>query len=237
MVNYSNGKIYKIQKMGGNAEIYIGSTTKQYLSQRLEKHRSDYKRFKSGKIIKNISSFDIFEKYGVENCEIVLIESVQCDTKDELLQHERRHIEANECVNKVIPIRTKDEKIEIGKQYYEDNKEVIKEKKKVYRENNKDKIKAYKTQKCICDCGVEYQHDHKSRHLKSKIHQQFVTDGIDRTKLTNTEKKKIYRENNKDKIKAHKTQKCICECGSEFQHDHKARHLRSKIHQNFLTKK
>ena len=192
MVNYSNGKIYKIQKIGGNAEIYIGSTTKQYLSQRMEKHRSDYKRFKSGKIIKNISSFEIFDKYGDENCEIVLIESVQCDTKDELLQHERRHIEANECVNKVIPIRTKDEKIEMGKQYYEDNKEVLREKNKVYRETNKEVIK---------EIG------------------------------------KQYRDANKDKIKAHKTEKCICECGSEFQHDHKARHLRSKIHQNFLTKK
>jgi hypothetical protein len=206
MVNYGNGKIYKIQTIGGNAEIYIGSTTKQYLSQRLQKHRSDYKRFKSGKIIKNISSFDIFEKYGVENCEIVLIESVQCDTKDELLQHERRHIEANECVNKVIPIRTKDEKIEIGKQYYEDNKKVLKEKNKAYRETNKEVIKE-----------------------KNKAYRETNKEVI-------KEKKKVYRNANKDKIKAHKTEKCICECGSEFQHDYKARHLRSIKHQNFLTK-
>ena len=51
MVNYSNGKIYKIEPICEHNEddIYIGSTTKQYLSQRMDKHRSDYKRWQQGK--------------------------------------------------------------------------------------------------------------------------------------------------------------------------------------------
>ena len=43
MVNYSNGKIYKIESDLGDL-IYIGSTTKYYLSQRMERHRFDYVR-------------------------------------------------------------------------------------------------------------------------------------------------------------------------------------------------
>ena len=45
MVNYNNGKIYKIENNIDDM-IYIGSTTKQYLSQRMDKHRSSYKRWK-----------------------------------------------------------------------------------------------------------------------------------------------------------------------------------------------
>ena len=45
MVNYTNSKVYKIWSTQGN-KIYIGSTTKYYLSQRMDKHRTDYRRWK-----------------------------------------------------------------------------------------------------------------------------------------------------------------------------------------------
>ena len=70
MVNYENGKIYKIESYLGD-KIYIGSTSKQYLSQRMDTHRSNYKKWKKGKA-SSITSFQIFEKYGIENCSIVL---------------------------------------------------------------------------------------------------------------------------------------------------------------------
>ena len=47
MVNYANSKVYKIWSPQGD-KIYIGSTTKIYLSQRMDKHRSDYKRYLNG---------------------------------------------------------------------------------------------------------------------------------------------------------------------------------------------
>ena len=52
MVNYNNGKIYKIEPIVDHDEgdIYIGSTTKHYLSQRMDKHRGNYKSWKNGKI-------------------------------------------------------------------------------------------------------------------------------------------------------------------------------------------
>ncbi len=65
MVNYSNTKIYKILSTQG-PHIYachIGSTTKEYLSQRMDEHR---RSFKNGKRVTN--STLIFEEYGIEHC-------------------------------------------------------------------------------------------------------------------------------------------------------------------------
>ena len=51
MVNYNNGKVYKIEPICEHeeGEIYIGSTTKDYLSKRMVEHRNKYKMYKSGK--------------------------------------------------------------------------------------------------------------------------------------------------------------------------------------------
>ena len=96
----------------------------------------------------NISSFDIFDKYGIKNCSIILIEEVNCESKDQLLSRERFYIESISCVNKSIPTRTqkeyyidnKEKHKEQQKQYYEINKEIIKEQVKEYHEENKTKI-------------------------------------------------------------------------------------------------
>ena len=131
MVNYNFGKIYKIEPIVDHDEgdIYIGSTTKQYLSQRLDTHRSDYKQWKNNKHGK-IQVFEIFDKYSVEGCQIVLIETVNAESKDELLAREKHYIKSFKCVNKCIPGRTR-------KEYYQDNYDIIKEKNTVYKENNK----------------------------------------------------------------------------------------------------
>ena len=126
---YSKGKIYKITDTANN-ECYYGSTI-QPLSKRMGQHRIFYKAYKNGKY-HNVSSFILFDKYGVENCSIVLVENVECKTKEELHQRERFYIENNECVNKFIPGRT-------NKEWYEDNKEYQKK----YIEANKEKIKEY----------------------------------------------------------------------------------------------
>ncbi len=134
MVNYNNSKIYKIEN-NVDDEIYIGSTTKQYLSQRMDSHRSNYKRWKSGKSPK-VMVFDMFDKHGIENCFIILLQLVNCESKDELLARERYYITTLVCVNKYIPLRTQ-------KEYYNDNTEKILEHKKKYYNDNKDKKKQY----------------------------------------------------------------------------------------------
>ena len=181
MVNYSNSKIYKIQRVGGDSEIYIGSTTKDYLSQRMDKHRSNYRCWKRDNK-RFVNAFRIFDLYGVENCEIVLLENVDCKSKDELRAREGYYIQNNVCVNKLVAGRSvkesnkhhyetnKEKCLKRAKKYREKNKEAIKEKKKLYREKNKEKLKLKQSEKCICECGCEYTKQHKSRHIKTAKH-------------------------------------------------------------------
>ena len=133
MVNYNLGKIYKIEAINGeDGDIYIGSTAKQYLSQRMDTHRSSYKQWLNGKHNKT-SSYDLFDKYGLENCSIVLIESVNANSNDELKAREAFYIKSLKCINKHIPLQTR-------KEYYNDNRELISEHKKEYYNNNKERI-------------------------------------------------------------------------------------------------
>jgi len=125
MNKYNNSKIYKLvcNNTGLN---YYGSTI-QTLPKRLYEHKrsNDSKAYE---IIKN------------GNFEIILVEIFNCNSKLELEKKERYYIENNECINKNIPTRTK-------REYYEKNKEMLKEKHKEkineYRLNNKQKANEY----------------------------------------------------------------------------------------------
>jgi hypothetical protein len=194
MVNYGNGKIYKIESSLGD-KIYIGSTTKAQLSQRMTHHRSDYKMWKDGKY-NMTTSFHLFEEYGLENCKIVLLEDCPCETKDQLSAREAHYIRTLPCVNKFIPLRTQKERyetnrekiIEYQKEYRVDNKEKIIEKKKEWYEKNKDKIIEKKK---------EYNEKNKE---KIKAYREDNKEAI-------SAKRKEYREKNKEKIKAYREAK------------------------------
>jgi hypothetical protein len=165
MVNYRNSKVYKIWSTQGE-NIYIGSTTKQYLCQRMDKHRSNYKAFQNGKY-HYISSFKLFEDYGLENCFVELLEAKECNSKDELSQLEGQYIRSLSCVNKRIESRTK-------KEYIEDNKEHFVEYKKKYYIDNKEE----NTKKHDCVCGLTYSNHHRARHERSIKHKLFLEKPI-----------------------------------------------------------
>jgi hypothetical protein len=182
-MDYKNGKIYKIIDIAYTTQ-YIGSTT-QTLSRRFSKHKSNYKVWQANKINK-ISVFDIFEKFGIENCKIELIEAFPCDNRDELERKEGEFIKNNDCVNKYIAGRTKKE---YNKEYYdanknkileyrEANKDKIKEKAKEYYDDNKDKLAEYAKEKIMCECGCEITRSAKSRHIKSKKHIKYIETEI-----------------------------------------------------------
>ena len=200
MVNYQNGKVYKIEPICDHEEneIYIGSTTKTYLSQRMDSHRNKYKLWKQDKT-NYITAFDLFEKYGIVNCEIFLIENCPCETKDELRVKEGHYIRTTKCVNKAIPNRSK-------KEYYKDNKSIFCEKARTYRIKNIDQIIQYRVAhkeraketnkeyhekhreslllkmkergkiKYQCKCGSICRKPDKSSHEKSKKHQKYITN-------------------------------------------------------------
>ena len=105
MVAQTNGKIYKIQNIGGD-EIFIASTNKKYLSQRMDTTRRDFKKWKKGEHAL-VRCFDIFQRFGVENCVIILLEAYPCDSKEALKAREAYYIQTLDCLNKIE--RTKKE--------------------------------------------------------------------------------------------------------------------------------
>ena len=115
MVNYQNSKIYKLVNDEIPEKIYIGSTTRK-LSCRLAEHKINYKKNRGS------TSNQIF---GVGKVKIILIKNCPCNNKEELGKIEREVIESVDCVNKNLPTRSK-------KQWFIDNKDNIKEKKRIY---------------------------------------------------------------------------------------------------------
>ena len=199
MVNYNNGKIYKIEPICEHDEgdIYIGSTTKDYLSKRMVAHRYGYNKYKKGKS-HLITSYKLFDKYGIENCKIYLLESVNANSRDELEAREGHYIRTLQCVNKNVVGRTRketcqeyykthieelrernriyrqehiEEKREKSREYYQNNIEEKKEKQRVYNEKNIERFKI----KFVCECGSECRVSDKSKHNKSIKHQTYLS--------------------------------------------------------------
>ena len=157
MVNYSLGKIYKIE-CNVTGLIYIGSTCEPTLARRWANHVSDYKRYlNSSKHY--ITSFKVLEN---GNYNIVLIEKYSCNSKDELLSRERYWTQQIDCVNKCKPgIFNELGKKEYIQQYRKENAQHIQETKHKYYLNNYEHFQQYRKDahrervnhiKHQCDC-------------------------------------------------------------------------------------
>jgi hypothetical protein len=221
--DYSKWKIYKIEPKIDHDEgdIYIGSTTKQYLSQRMTAHRKNYNStwLKGNKQYK-LTSYDIFDKYGVDNCEIILLETVKATSIDDLRAREKYYIKSIKCVNRNIPTRT-------IKEYVDDNKEKIKEQQLNWRLQNKDAIK-------------EYQKVYNEEN-RDDIRQQKKEYRVQNKELLSANKKVYYDKNKEElnKLRREKYAKRVvnteCQCGSLYRSCDKARHENTKKHLTFIT--
>jgi hypothetical protein len=199
MVNYSNGKVYKIEpiiEMLDEGDIYIGSTCKIYLSQRMDSHRQKYRKWNgTGPIYAYYSSYDLFDKYGIENCKITLLEVCSCNSKHELKARESHYIRTMKCVNKNIPNRTKKDWVADNKEYlinYRKNYRIANiEKEKDWVADNKEYLINYRKNYRIaniehmtmlfkitydCECGKNSQVCGKRRHERSNKHLKFVAE-------------------------------------------------------------
>jgi hypothetical protein len=79
MVNYQQGKIYKIR--AGN-QLYVGSTTRRYLCQRWVRHKYAFK-CQTSKLYREM------RRVGLDNCsKCILVEKFPCKSKDELRARE-----------------------------------------------------------------------------------------------------------------------------------------------------
>ena len=213
-ISYENMVIYKICcKDLEIKECYVGQTTN--LVQRRNKHKSNCNNEASKRYNLKVYQF-IRENGSWDNWDVIEVDKCPCLDFEEACKIERYYIETlNATLNKNIPARTQ-------KEYREDNKQSIAEKKKKSYYDNIDYIKEQR-----------------------KIYRDNVKDIIN-------EKAKDYRENNRDIIKNkakeyYKKNKEIilgkikekveCECGCMINKSSLATHKKSQKHIKLMETK
>ena len=127
---------------------------------------------------------------GWGNWSMIELERIEYERKPQLRARERYHMEQlGATLNSRTPNRTGAEwrqdnaehikqrqkqhyqnTKETIKQYYQDNHDHIKQQKIGYYHENKGKL----NKKYACECGGQYTHQNKTRHLKSPKHQQLA---------------------------------------------------------------
>jgi len=152
MPDYQSAKIYKIEPTVDHIdnEIYIGSTLKP-LQDRFKLHIGCYNMYlKQDKKLAKIRSFELFDKYGISNCEISLLEEYPCESKNELLLQEGYYIRTLPNINHNVPGQTLKEYYQKKKadiqMYYQENKQKKIEYQKQYIKKNKLRIQEYSKQ-------------------------------------------------------------------------------------------
>jgi len=189
----------KIYKLVGGGLTYYGST-KASLGTRKSQHKCDYRNFLLGKK-EYITAYDILEKG--DDWDIELVEEVEDD--DQLLKREGFYIKNNECVNKRVAGRTKQE-------YYEDNEEKMKAYKSKWAKDNIERIKQ------------KYHENKEEINRKRREHMSSAE-----MKQKKKEQDAKYRRENKDKIDAKKKRKVPCpNCGKEITASNLKRHIKTQ---------
>ena len=152
MVNYGNGKIYKIIEQSSGKIIYVGKTTKEYLSQRLVEHKKRTRLHKEHALNKYI-----INNGGWNNFSLELICLFPCKYKIEMEAKQAEYIREHKPLgNWKIPLRTSEE-------YRNDNKDEIKER----EEKRKQVI-------ITCQCGAVIKKTGQSGHKKTTKHTNYI---------------------------------------------------------------
>lgn len=255
-IDYSKALIYKICCLDPNVkEIYVGSTTN--FRERVRGHKKACNDEKNKD--HNIKLYQFIRANGGwDNWTMELIEFYITDDKLKLLKREGELIrELKASLNCIISGRTlkqwrednKDLIIEKKKEYYEDNKneilkkakkyseinkETIAEKQKEYRNNNKEKLAEKKK---------EYRENNKEKIAKIKNIRYKNNIAIMLNKAKN------YRENNRTKVAEglkkwyemnkieillKAKEKYTCECGSCLTVSHKSKHEKTQKHIKYM---
>ena len=199
--------IYKIYCKDENIkDCYIGSTNN--LKNRKWKHKSDCNNINSKNYNFKVYVF-IRANDGWDNFDFIILEQFEnIMTKKDLLKIEGQYIKNNNTtLNYIIAGRTLDE-------YKEDNKTIIKEKRKKNYEENKEKL-------------LEKQKIYREKHKTEILKKQKIYRENNKTKIAETDKKNY--EENKEKILEKQKEKIECEfCKSLIRKIGLKRHQRTK---------
>lgn len=235
---YQRGNIYTLESEQTD-KIYVGSSCQFYLSNRKSHHKALYKKWLLDQDPKKYtSSFEILQ---YEDCYITLLEEYPCNNKTELREREQYWIDkykleyGNDKICNKIRAYTSKEEIKVRKhELYEQNKnnpEYIQKQKeyrdthkeeksltdKIYRENNKDKIKE---QKRLAHIQNREHNNERSRNWAQSEHGK--------------EMRRLNRLKNKEKINANNREKITCECGRIVSKNNIAAHRKTSLHKKIM---
>ena len=161
--DYANGKIYAIYNYIDPSLVYVGSTC-QSLSKRLSKHRREM----NSKQSQTKPFYMKMREICKEQFYIELLEEYPCENNEQLRAREGHYIrEMKASLNGRIEGRTMEE-------WREENKERLKEYRKVKYNNIKEEYLAFRRMRFVCECGSEISNGSKLRHLRSKKHQAYL---------------------------------------------------------------
>jgi hypothetical protein len=165
-INYEKTIIYKIVCNDLSiTDCYVGHTTDFVRRKMSHKYhctneKDEKHNFKIYKAIR--------ENGGWENWSMLTIEKYPCKDSHEACARERYYYEQlNSNLNSTFPQRN-------AKEYYAMNKEKKSEYRKSYELSHKEQIKERKSKLIVCECGLERDYYHKSRHLKTKKHNDLM---------------------------------------------------------------
>jgi predicted GIY-YIG superfamily endonuclease len=202
--------------------IYVGSTknfTRRKQEHKMNCNKSDKSNMKVYKTINEYGGWNNWKMICIEECDETIITTRQAQQKEEewrlklkaLLNSHRAY----------IPEEKKSEYYKLQrKEYRAENNDKIKEKKLEYYENNKEEIR-------------EKQQEYRNEN-RNKINEQ-KREHYHKNKEELLEKVKKYKEENKDIISEKKKLKVKCNCGVIFRKEDKSRHFRSVFHQNYIS--
>ena len=230
-LDYSKTIMYKICCKDANIkETYVGHTTN--FIQRKNQHKTT-----CNNEINNSKIYQFIRDNGDwNNWSMIQIEEYNCKNRREAEARERYWIEnLNATLNMILPFTTNEEKVCQKQGWYEEYKEHILEKNKKNYEENKDK-------------KLEYQKEYAE--INKEQIQLYQKEYAEANKEEISEQKKIYREThkeyaaiknkewrekNKETLKEKQSQIINCECGNQYTFGNKNRHLKSKVHLDFLN--
>ena len=217
-MDYKNGMVYKILNTV-NDECYIGSTC-QKLSQRLAKHRS----VMNSQNKKNRRLYEAMRVIGADSFYIELVKEYPCENVEQLRAVEGEYIRTMGTLNHCIAGRGK-------QQWYEDNKEKVKEKSKNYRIDNLEKVnervKEYneKNRETILQNKREYYSNNKDKRKEY----------IEKNKVILKQKRQEHYHKNIEKMTEKNRTKTACSCGQEILKRNLTKHQRTKKHQEAIN--
>jgi hypothetical protein len=177
-IDYSNTTFYKLCCKDINVtDIYVEHTTN--FTKRKNQHKLNSCNIKSKGYNYYVYQF-IRNNGGWGNWDMIEIEKRECSDLNEACRSERQHLERLcASLNKCIPTRT-------GKEWYEANKEHVKEIQKEWFEQNREEIKEYK----------RVYHKENGVAIKEKQREWY-----EQNRENVKEKHKIYQEVNKERTK------------------------------------